>query len=146
MFLCAKCLSFLRSNLFLSRLEALYLTYAMLELLFMLPAISKRFCNSLCCYFGNGNESTPVLWHEHFPCLLQKPGNKPEKFRRTVIHIEQPVRATHTDSGVRRKLSWGRFLSMAYDGHLYLLFALGHVTIWRHIHLSKPTFWRSLLT
>jgi len=39
----------------------------------------------------------------------------------------------------------GVVLSVEYGGHLYLLFALCDVTIWCHIHLSKPTFWRSLL-
>jgi len=38
------------------------------------------------------------------------------------------------------------FHSVAYGGHLYLGFALCDVTIWRHIPVSKPTFWRSLLT
>jgi len=30
--------------------------------------------------------------------------------------------------------------------HLYVEFAVCDVTIWRHIHVSKSTFWRSLLT
>jgi len=47
-------------------------------------------------------------------------------------------------SGVRRKFSWG-FHSVAYGGHLYLVCAVCDVTIWRHIRVSKPTFWRSLL-
>ena len=49
-------------------------------------------------------------------------------------------------SGVRRKLSWGGVHSVDYGGHLYLVCALCDVTIWRHIHASKPTFWWSLLT
>jgi len=38
------------------------------------------------------------------------------------------------------------FYSLAYGGHLYLVCAVSDVTIWRHIHLSKPTFCQSLLT
>ena len=34
---------------------------------------------------------------------------------------------------------------MAYGGHLYLVCALCDGTIWCHIHVSKPTFWLSLL-
>jgi len=40
----------------------------------------------------------------------------------------------------------GVFRSVACGGHLYLVFALCEVTIWRHIHASKPMFWQSLLT
>jgi len=49
-------------------------------------------------------------------------------------------------SGGRRKFSWGFFHSVAYGGHLYLVCPVCDVTIWRHIYISKPTFWRSLLT
>jgi len=49
-------------------------------------------------------------------------------------------------SGVRRKFSWGGFGSGPYGGHLYLVFAVCDFTIWRHFHVSKPTFWRSFLT
>jgi len=38
------------------------------------------------------------------------------------------------------------FHSVAYDCHLYLVCAVGDVAISLHIHVSKPTFWRSLLT
>ena len=34
---------------------------------------------------------------------------------------------------------------MAYGGHLYLVCTVCDVTIWCNIHVSKPTFWRSLL-
>jgi len=40
----------------------------------------------------------------------------------------------------------GGVRSGSYGGHLYLVCALCDVTIWRHFHVSKPTFWRSLLT
>jgi len=36
--------------------------------------------------------------------------------------------------------------SVAHGGHLYLVCLVCDVTIWRHIRVSKPTFWRSLLT
>jgi len=49
---------------------------------------------------------------------------------------------SHSD--VRRKFSWGVH-SVAYDGHLYLVCAVCHVAIWCHNHVSKSTFWRSLL-
>jgi len=48
-------------------------------------------------------------------------------------------------SGVRRKFSWGGFGSRSYDGYLYLVCAVCDVTTWRHFHVSKPRFWRSLL-
>jgi len=38
------------------------------------------------------------------------------------------------------------FGSGSYGGHLYLVFAVCNVTILRHFHVSKPTFWRSFLT
>jgi len=34
----------------------------------------------------------------------------------------------------------GGFHSVAYGGHLYLVCAVCDVTIWSHIHVSKPTF------
>jgi len=43
-------------------------------------------------------------------------------------------------SCVRRKFSWGVH-SVAYGDHLYLVCAICDVTIWRHVHVSKPTFW-----
>ena len=49
-------------------------------------------------------------------------------------------------NGVRRKFSWGWVGSESYGGHLYLVCAVCDVTIWRHVHVSKPTFRRSLLT
>jgi len=33
-----------------------------------------------------------------------------------------------------------------YGGHLYLVSTVCEITIWRHIYVLKPTFWRSLLT
>jgi len=46
--------------------------------------------------------------------------------------------------GVRRKFSWGGLV----QGHMVVICiwcAVCDVTIWRHFHVSKPTFWRSLL-
>jgi len=40
----------------------------------------------------------------------------------------------------------GGFHTVAYGGHLQLVCALCDVIIWRHIHVSKPTFWRIFLT
>jgi len=34
------------------------------------------------------------------------------------------------------------FGSGSYGGHLHLVCAVCYVTIWRHFHVSKPTFWR----
>jgi len=39
----------------------------------------------------------------------------------------------------------GSVRSGSYGGHLYLVWALCDVTIWSHFHVSKQTFWRSLL-
>jgi len=39
----------------------------------------------------------------------------------------------------------GGFHTVAYGGHLYMMCAVCDVTIWRHSHVSKPTFWWSLL-
>ena len=40
----------------------------------------------------------------------------------------------------------GGLHSVAYGDHLFLVWCLCDVTIWRHIHVSKPTFWQNLLT
>jgi len=44
-----------------------------------------------------------------------------------------------------QKIFMGGVHSMAYGGHLYLAYAVCDVTVWRHIHVSKPTFSRNLL-
>jgi len=49
-------------------------------------------------------------------------------------------------SVVRRKFSSGEVHSVACGNNLYLVCAVCDVTIWRHIHVCKPTFWRSFLT
>jgi len=43
-------------------------------------------------------------------------------------------------SGIRRKFSWGDSFSDVWWSFLYRVRCL-----WRHSHVSKPTFWRSLL-
>jgi len=43
------------------------------------------------------------------------------------------------------KISWGFSFSGTWWSFV-LVCAVCDVTIWRHIHVSKPTFWRSLLT
>jgi len=40
----------------------------------------------------------------------------------------------------------GVFHWVAHGGHLYLVWAVCDVIIWRHIHVSTPKFWRSLWT
>ena len=40
----------------------------------------------------------------------------------------------------------GGFHSMAYGGHLYLVWIVCYDTVWRNIYVSNSTFWRSLLT
>jgi len=45
-----------------------------------------------------------------------------------------------------QKIFMGGFHSVAYGGYLFLVCGLCDVTSWRYIHVSKPTFWRSLLT
>ena len=37
-------------------------------------------------------------------------------------------------------------LSSGNGGHCYWIYAVCDVAMWRHIHVCKPTFWRSLLT
>ena len=44
-----------------------------------------------------------------------------------------------------KKIFMGAFQLAVCGGHLYLVYAICDVTIWSHIHFSKPTFWRSLL-
>jgi len=44
-----------------------------------------------------------------------------------------------------QKIFMGGGGSGSYGGHLYLVCAVCDVTSWRHFHVSKPTFWRSLL-
>ena len=36
-------------------------------------------------------------------------------------------------------------LAVAYCGHCYCTFAVFNVIIWRHVYVSQPMFWRSLL-
>jgi len=43
-------------------------------------------------------------------------------------------------SGILRKFSRGRFHSVAYGGHLYLVCAVCDITFWHHIHVSKQRF------
>jgi len=45
-----------------------------------------------------------------------------------------------------QKIFMGIFHSVAYGGHLYLVCTVCAVKICRHSHVSKPTFWRNLLT
>jgi len=40
----------------------------------------------------------------------------------------------------------GVFHSVTNGGHLYLVCAVCDVTIWHYGHVSKPSFWRTLLT
>ena len=65
------------------------------------------------------------------------------KTKTVVAHVPK---CWNQGSGVRRKFSWGSFHSEVYGGHLYLVCPVYDVTIWRQIHVSKPTFWWSLLT
>jgi len=37
------------------------------------------------------------------------------------------------------------YWAVAHGGHFYWKYAVCDVTIWRQIHICKPTFWRSLL-
>ena len=55
--------------------------------------------------------------------------------------LNKPGKDKNSLSAVRTKFSCGVH-SVAYGGYLYLLCAVCDVTIWRHIHVSKPTFWR----
>jgi len=59
-------------------------------------------------------------------------------YRKSFIKLYEV--AGHVCSGIRRKFSWGVH-PVAYGGNLYLLCALRDVTIRRHIHVSKQTFW-----
>jgi len=63
----------------------------------------------------------------------------------TVVPRNLYVPRVAASSGVGRKFSWQGFHSVAYGGHLFVVCSLCDVTIWHHIHVSKPTFWRSLL-
>jgi len=44
-----------------------------------------------------------------------------------------------------QKIFMGGFHSVEYGGHLFVC-SFCDVTIWRHIRVSKLTFWRRLLT
>jgi len=76
-------------------------------------------------------------------CVRQHSQSLECSFHKFCLYNLRSITAPH--SGVRRKFSWGGFHSVAYGGHLYLVCAVWDVTIWRHIHVSKPTFWRSFL-
>jgi len=45
-----------------------------------------------------------------------------------------------------QKILMGGIGSGSYGGYLHLMCAVCDVTIWCHVHVFKPTFWRSLLT
>jgi len=68
--------------------------------------------------------------------------------RRTCLYQRIWWRAARHDAWQWRtqKIFMGVVHSAAYGGHLFLVCAVCDVTIWQHIHVSKPTFWRSLLT
>ena len=50
-----------------------------------------------------------------------------------------------TLSAICREFLCFFFYSVAYVGHLYLVCTVCDITICHHIHVSKPTFWQSLL-
>jgi len=56
---------------------------------------------------------------------------------------DQPYKTSHSRQWRTQKIFMGGVHSVAYGGHLYLVRAVCDVTIWRHIHVSKATFWRS---
>jgi len=89
-----------------------------------------------------------TLWPKSSKYFKNSLGQCFSTFRKTVrtlLFNENFIRTTNTSSSVRRKFSWG-FHSVAYGGHFYFVSAVCDVTIKRHIHVSKPTFWRILLT
>jgi len=78
--------------------------------------------------------SVPSLSHSTFLIDVQSSTDKrlaTTQDRETVAHTE------NFNGGIH---------SVAYGGHLYLVCAVCNVTLLRHIHVSQPTFWRSLLT
>jgi len=68
-------------------------------------------------------------------------GERPGKYRGAPKMSWKP-----TPDQWRTQKIFRRVHSVAYGGHLHLVCAVYDVTVWRHIHVSKPTFWRSLLT
>jgi len=72
------------------------------------------------------------------------------------LHLSEIlVKCKHFGSADPGGLFWGQWRTqksfmgvhcVVHGGHLYLQCAVCDVTILRHIHVSKPTFWRSLLT
>jgi len=68
-------------------------------------------------------------------------------FLHSVIIIEVNIVAEQkqTYSEAYAENFHGGVHSVAYDCHLYLVCAVCDVTILRHVHVSTPTFWRSLL-
>ena len=85
-------------------------------------------------------ESMGRIWENRFTTIF-------------VLHLIQPwpstspliLRQKHSQWRTQKVFMRGVH-SVAYGGHLYLVCAVCNVTIWRHIHVSKPTFWRNLLT
>jgi len=53
---------------------------------------------------------------------------------------EKICRQWRTQKPFMGVVGWG-----SHGGHLHLVRAVCDVTIWRHFHVSKTTFWRSLL-
>jgi len=62
----------------------------------------------------------------------------------TLYILRQCLKLINRTSGVRRKFSWGGSFSGIWWSFVFV-WEVCDVTIWRHIHVFKPTFWRSLL-
>ena len=89
-----------------------------------------------------------TLWPKSSKCFKNSLGQCFSTFRktiRTLLFNEYFIRTANTSSDVRRKFSWG-FHSVDCGGHFYFVSTVCDVTIERHIHVSKPKFWRILLT
>jgi len=86
------------------------------------------------CICGNQWWEAPTIFVRRYALLLR------------MLVFEPVVKAWLLSSGVRRKFSWGGVHSVACGGHLYLVFAVCDVTIWRHIRVSKSMFSRNWLT
>jgi len=67
-------------------------------------------------------------------------------FRAVMANLWHACQRWHAQPVAYAENFHGGFHSVAYGGHLCLVCAVYDVTIRRHIHVSQPTFWRSLLT
>jgi len=63
-----------------------------------------------------------------------------------ILHWRIRTGSDSISSGLDSDWKISQSVHLWYGGHCYWIYAVCNVTIWRHVCVCKPTFWRSLLT